>query len=420
MLERLMKMFRAIAQERLNALAEIWSFERDQIIERMMEICRNDNGPVMASAARPEAILHLANLMVWLEERIIAKNLESRSIDEIDLEVEQNRIELPTSRDRIENTARICAERIWQPFLDGWHRRFPLLITPGEEGGRLLRQGHAPGVKTQHYSPSFSNKFWATGPEKLVRIYSRSVDGSIVSKDRGYRAWAREAFLYSHNLEQTFQLIESDAQRPYNKLINVVPLIEKERRCWIAFLLAQILRTPSFMLRILPALREWIKGEEIMFPVDPGSLRQAHETLFSNNALYADFFRHITAGRWELWTASSGARFIRGDNPVVVYGARGHRTLPMLYPMTPAKCFVVTSERLTDPTPVVPEARQLAESDVHLVNQRIANAARRTVIAQPAHDDSALKLLLEGALAPSSSTRNWRAELFPEFWGHFA
>jgi hypothetical protein len=115
MLERLMKAFPAIAPERLNALAEIWSLERDQIIGRMLEICRNDNGPVMARAARPEAIFQLANLIVWLEERIIAKNLESRSIEEIDLEVEQNGVGLPTARERIENTARVCAERIWQP-----------------------------------------------------------------------------------------------------------------------------------------------------------------------------------------------------------------------------------------------------------------------------------------------------------------
>jgi hypothetical protein len=272
-------------------------------------------------------------------------------------------------------------------------------------------------VKNQHYSPSFSNEFWATGSEKLVRIYSRSIDGSIVSKDRGYRVWAREAFLYSQGLERMFQLIETDAQRPYDKLLDVVPLHEKERRYWIAFLLTQMLRTPSFVLRILPALKGYIKRQEIIFPVGPASLRQVYETLFSNNDLYTEFYQLITAGRWELWTAPLSNFFIRGDNPVVVVGgATADATFPLLYPMTPAKCFVVSTERASDPMAVVPENRNLTEADVQVVNRRIANAARRSVIA-PLHDDAALKLLLKDALAPLRSTSDWRARLFPEFWG---
>jgi hypothetical protein len=417
MLDQLLKMFPGVAEEHLSALAEIWSGERDQIIERMLEICSNETGPVMASDARPEAIFQLANLIIWLEERIIAKKLESGSIEKIDIETELVTVGLPPARQRIENAARLCADRIWKPFLDGWHRRFPLLVTGRGQGSKLVCQRHEPGVKSQHYSPSFSNEFWATGSKKLVRIYSRSVDGSIASKDRGYASWAREPFLYSQGLERTFQLIESNAQRPYTKLLDTIPLNEKERRCWIAFLLAQMLRTPSFMLRILPTLKEYIQREEIMFPVDAGRLRQAYETLFSNNNLFAEFYRLMTSGQWELWTAPLDARFIRGDNPVVVYGTSAPGISPLLYPMTPGKCFVVTSDQGTGPMSVVPEARQLTESDVHAVNQRAADAARRTVIAQPSHDDSDLKCLLDETLAPLPSTGDWRAHLFPEFWG---
>ena len=75
------------------------------------------------------------------------------------------------------------------------------------------------------------------------------------------RTWAREIFLYSQGLERMLQLIESDGERAYTKLLEMIPLTEKEHRCWIAFLLAQLLRTPSFALRILPALKQHIKRE---------------------------------------------------------------------------------------------------------------------------------------------------------------
>ena len=420
MLEQLLKMFPGVAEEHLSALAEIWSGERDQIIERMLEIGRNEMGPVMASDARPEAIFQLANLIIWLEERIITKKLQMCSIEKIDIQTETISVGLPPTRERIENTARLCADRIWKPFLNEWHRRFPLLVTARGRGSKLLRQRREPGVKSQHYSPSFSNEFWATGQQKLVRIYSRSVDGSIASKDRGYGAWAREAFLYSQGLEQMFQLIESDAQSSYVKLLDTIPLSADERQFWIAFLLAQMLRTPSFMLRILPALKQYIELEEIAYPRDMGSLRTAYETLFTNNDLYAEFYRLITAGRWELWTAPSSAYFIRGDNPVVVYGSTAHGTFPLLYPMTPTKCFVVSSKGTADPIPVVPENRQLTESEVNAVNQGVANAARRSVISRPLNDDSDLKLLLRDSLAPLPSVRDWRALLFPECWGPIA
>ena len=217
-----------------------------------------------------------------------------------------------------------------------------------------------------------------------------------------------------------FQLIESDAQASYAKLLDMAPLNAEERRCWIGFLLAQMLRTPSFMLRILPALKQYIEAEEIAYSSDTSSLRAAYETLFTNNDLYAEFYRLITAGRWELWTAPLDACFIRGDNPVVVHGSTAHGTFPLLYPMAPAKCFVVSSERVADPMPIVPEGRRLTESEVDTVNQKVAKAARRSVIAQPVNDDSDLKLLLRDSLAPLSSVRDWRARLFPEFWGPVA
>jgi hypothetical protein len=417
MFYRLLKLSPAVAGERLAALAEVWSIERNRIIARMLEICRTEIGPVMASDARPSAIFELAKLIMWLEERIIAKKLEIGPIEQIDPEAERRALETSSAQERIENTARICAEKIWKPLLAEWHRRFPLISAGERQARKLVRRREEPGVKSQHYSPSFSNKLWAIGSQKLVRVYSRSVAGSIIASDRGYATWAREIFLYSQGLERMLQLTESDGERADTKLLEMIPLTEKEHRCWIAFLLAQLLRTPSFALRILPALKQHIKREEIMFRVDTGSLRQAYETLFSNNDLYAEFHRLITGGVWELWSAPAWARFIRGDNPVIVHGSTAHGTWQLHYPMTPAKCFVVGGEKVSE---AVPRTRVLSESDVRMVNHRIARGARRSVIAQPVDEDSDMKLLLEDALPQSPAVGDWQAQVFPEFWGPVA
>ena len=71
--EQLAKKFPSVDERHLSALAEVWSIERDQIIKRMLDICRDEIGPVMPIDARPEAIFELAKLTLWLEDQIIEK-----------------------------------------------------------------------------------------------------------------------------------------------------------------------------------------------------------------------------------------------------------------------------------------------------------------------------------------------------------
>ena len=111
---------------------------------------------------------------------------------------------------------------------------------------------------------------------------------------------------------------------------------------------------------------------------------------------------------------------LRDDNPVIVHGSTAHGTWQLLYPMTPAKCFVVSGEKVRGEVPAVPRTRVLSESDVCMVNHCIALGARRSVIAQPVDEDSDLKLLLEDALLQSPAVGDWQAQVFPEFWGPVA
>ncbi len=388
----------------------------------MLDICRDEIGPVMPIDARPEAIFELAKLAMWLEDRIIEKKTENTSIERIDPDQERSALKTPMIQERIENTAKICADRIWKRFLNDWYRRFPLVLSLQERrrpqtGGLALPRRELSGVKNQHYSPTFSNEYWAIGPGKRIRVYSRGIDQRIRSRDQGYTKWGREAFLYSQHLERILHLIEGDAKVPYTKLLDTIPLNEKERGCWIAFLIAQMLRTPSFVLQLLPRLKGFIESRQIVSPTDTASLRQSYETLFTNNDAFTEFYRLITAYQWELWSVPSNGQFIRSDDPVLIRGSAEHGSWQLIYPMTPVRCFVAGPDRAGSPMTVVPRNRQLDDFQLRIVNERIARSARRSVIARPVQDDSQLRVLLEEALGGSTSISGWQERLFPEFWG---
>ena len=145
------------------------------------------------------------------------------------------------------------------------------------------------GVKDMHYSPRFSNEYWALGTGKRIRIYWRGVDERIRSRDPGYRSWGSEPFL------------------------------------------SQLLRTPSFTLKFLPAIKGHIEKNNIEFPTATRDLRRSYETLFTDHNLFVEFYRLITSHQWELWRVPHGNKFIRSDDPVVICGSVKHHSWQLVH-----------------------------------------------------------------------------------------
>src|SRR5437016_4089903 len=116
MFERLADQFKGCPPDRLHRLAAVWTRELELILERMFKIC-SENAPLhLPENVRHEAVLELARLVLWLEDWIIATKTGAASIELVDPQEEALGIESPAGRERIENTARNCAERIWMPF----------------------------------------------------------------------------------------------------------------------------------------------------------------------------------------------------------------------------------------------------------------------------------------------------------------
>jgi hypothetical protein len=344
---------------------------------------------------------------------MIEKKTAAVPIDQIAPDAEAQYMTSPGGVERIDNTARIMANSIWKPLCAKWWERFPAIPTLPKKTTVTGLPSNSPGVKNQHFSPVFSNRRWA-GTDGTVRVYALGVDGRIVARRTGYRNWGREPFIYSQALERHLGLIEGDAEAPYRKLLEVVPFSESDRRHWVAFLAAQMFRTPWFLVQALAGLRDIIATRDISYPTDIASLRRAHETMFANPDVFAMVYQLVVNRRWEIWKAPTGSQFIRSDHPVVI-STNGPLTT-VFYPLSPDRCFVA-GPALVEEHQIVPDGRSATDGQRAEVNRLMASFARKSVIASPQTNDIALRGELEPVLGQRWLAFSRAKQFLPEHWG---
>jgi len=403
--------------DHVRALAALWTDEVDRVVSGMLALARDSVGPVLPEECRHAALRELAELQLWLEQRIVERKLAGCRLDEIDPEAEAAWAGSPEASECIENTATICANGIWIPLVREWRRRYPFIDDQRARPTKLVpRRVSAPGSRRHHYSPRFANRRWAN-EDGLLRVYRRGVDHLLTFRDVGYGSWAWEPFLYSQGLERYFGLVEGDAAGPYRKLLTAEPLSEQDRRCWVAFLTVQLFRTPSMIVRNLAGLRALIRRRELDFPTDVASLRLAHETLFTNNDLFAHLYRMLCRREWRLLSPPPGKHFVRGDNPAVVVGSESNGNWRLVYPLSPDRCFVAgpgTTSSTTPPDFAIPVA--VDDAEVSRLNHCIAAESRLTVIGPAVPDDSWVRGVLEFALPVVPAPDRWADDLSFSYW----
>ena len=414
MFERLSTRFPECDPKHLDALAAVWTREAELVIMRMFEIYAETEIMRLPIQVRHEAAFELAKLMLWLEDRMIEKKTSDVPIDQIAPDAEVQSMTSPGGVERIDNTARILADRIWKPLCAKWWERFPAIPALPKNAIVSGLPSNSPGVKNQHFSPVFSNRRWA-GADGAVREYARGVDGRIVARRIGYRKWSQEPFIYSQALERHFGLIEGDAETPYRKLLEVVPFSEADRRHWVAFLAAQMFRTPLFLVQSLAGLRDTIETRGISYPTDVASLRRAHETMFTNPDVFTMVYRLVVDRRWQIWKAPVGSQFVRSDHPVAT-STNGTMTT-VFYPLSPDRCFVAGPELAGELPQIVPDGRSVTHAQRADVNRLVASFARKSVIASPQTDDTALREELEPVLGQRWLTLSRAKRFLPEHWG---
>jgi hypothetical protein len=139
--------------------------------------------------------------MAWLQERIIEKKTATTPLAQIDPEAERSALDSSLVKERIEKTARNCAQAVWSKLRDEWWRRYPVFLETKPRRVKIVRVGSSrdagrDGVKGQHYSPDFSNRYWADTTGRTM-VFSLAIGGSVTAKIRPVRKWGKEDFLKS-------------------------------------------------------------------------------------------------------------------------------------------------------------------------------------------------------------------------------
>jgi hypothetical protein len=407
---------------RLGAIAEAWSEEVDRIIGLMFRYTKQVRQRPWSISVREEAIYELAKLMLWLSDLVVKKKLEERSIHELDPESERVSASSTIGVERIQNTARVLADNIWIKKYDNWHRHTNRIVGPDNTSSPLRRGRVYDPTKEErftrknHYSPDFSNEYWGDADGDIV-VYSRNVDGSVHARRKQFGKWGYEFYLYPQWLETYLSRIESDAKAPYDKLLNTIPLNQDERQRWVTFLIAQSIRTPSFIADALGGLKNVIEARQLRYPTHPEYLVRAFASLFHSDEFYAFAYKSITSREWQVLRAAGGSAFIKPDRSAVIDGSESNNSWTLLYPLSPAKCFLVGQDPSTHPIPVVPRSYDLKVEDTDSLNEILAYNAGKEAITNPRNDKPGLRDLLERFLGNRILRRDGMKHNAKPYWG---
>ena len=270
---------RCPALDRVTAyrLARIWSALQDRIVVHMFDICETEMGASLHIDQRAEAAFELSRLLLFLSGRILDEKAKQKALSEHDPDGEAALLETKEEQAKIKAIARNMADGVWKPLLTKWRKRRPLIDMPGQAAKRskLIKPAKSVFRKHMHYVPQSTTKQWAAARSGKFTVYKIGVDGEVKAKAKASTAklWGAAPSLYTQSLEHLLGLIEGDARRPYEKLVDIVPLDAMETRRWIAFLIAQLIRTPRFMDAILRHQKAWIEGHWFQIPDKSGASR---------------------------------------------------------------------------------------------------------------------------------------------------
>jgi hypothetical protein len=363
-------------------LSEAWATIHNQIIDRMFDIVEHEMGLVLHVDQRAESISELAKFSLFLQQRILDDKAKAKPLDQYDPAAEAALLKDAGEQNKIENTARNAADGLWKPLTAKWRARRPSIEATQKSKGpaKLWKRTKTHFRRKMHYVPQSTTRQWADETSGKFVVYTIGIDGEIRARSSPAKSWGVAEFLYTQPLEHLLGLIEGDARRAYEKLVDIVALDDADTRHWIAFVIAQYIRTPRFIRSMLPKQEVVIKQSGIRYPTDPAHLGRALETLFQNNDLYATFYRLITPRMWSVVSAAAGLTFLKGDNAVVITGSEPAGTWRLLYPLTPRRCFVAGPELETEPGRIIPAQQLLGDEATIALNAAICAYAEASVI----------------------------------------
>ena len=226
------KLFPEVEHNSIDALTAVWDEVVDRIISEMMTLSEANDVELHINV-REDMVMELVRLQLWLEERVVEKRVAGRELSSIDPEKEREECLGSEGAKTIRGTARLVHERIWSKRLEERWKPKSAKAIEREANPKPARLAVKP-VGKNHFIPRwFIRDHWATDG-KVLR-WRRTHNGWTSSK-RGFGEWGYLHKLYSDPLEAYFGLLEGDAKRPIEMLVETYPLNVPQRETLVGFL----------------------------------------------------------------------------------------------------------------------------------------------------------------------------------------
>jgi len=189
-------------------------------------------------------------------------------------------------------------------------------------------------TRFNHFVARFTSRPWLMGTNQFYKL-SIGTSG-VQAESAGPSNWGGENHLYSQDVEDAFEKIETRLALLQRKLENGPCPNEDERYGWSMWLLASYLRTPAAFL-CSAQVSESMRGFS-------GDLFRASYGMLASCVTNPHCIELIANREWQILTCEK-AYFLKPDTGLVLTDRLDEEDCLILYPLTPYSCFLATGSR---------------------------------------------------------------------------
>lgn len=376
MLKNIQKHDPSASPDKAEKIAVVWDEVVSSIIKEMLARAE----PHMVDLhidLREEMALELAKLISFLSTKVVADRISGRVVKDIDPQVEREQCFSPKGREKISVTAQNCADEIWlRKYTERWKPKTEAALRKEKKQKRTSIVPKR--VEENHFIPkSFIKRYWSEG--QFIYRTIKGPEGLDEKIKTPVGSWGFRPNLYSDHLEAYFGLLEGDAVRPIQMLLNVEPLNRPQREALVGFIVIQRIRNPHFMEKLERSVAPVVVSEVGADKAeDKQYMRAVYETLYSQNDFYDKLARPIIYSRWVV-VRSESPDFVLPDvcNLFGVYENKQY----VVTPLTPNDCLIVLPVEIDEPR-IVPHYIKASESMVRDISYILCCAAKEELLSK--------------------------------------
>lgn len=204
-----------------------------------------------------------------------------------------------------------------------------MFTTMSTEARSQLKQ-----TKLNHFVSRFTSRPWLMGTSQFYKLWADK--SGVRATAAGPKSWGAEEYLYTQDVEDAFQDIETRIARLQGKLQSGCCLNQDERYGWAMWLLASYLRTPTAFLC----------SAEVGTTMNGfmGDLFRASYGLLAACVTNPYCIELVANREWQILTCEK-PYFLKPDSGVVLTDRLDSPDCLILYPLTPFSCFVATGNQ---------------------------------------------------------------------------